>query len=831
MRQTFAIALRACLPGPPSIAVIHSSLPGLMPPAGFGRWEVLHGLSALIAEGWTVALPAFTFSFCAGTPFHARTSGSEVGVAADWLLAEFADARRTRHPIYSFVVAGPDRDRIMACPSTTTFGEDSPFGLFEREDAIAVMLGCGWTYATQFHRSEEVASVPYRYFKDFAGNADFDDGAGSHAATASMYVRELGADPHNDFTPLVSLLRTEGRIRSVELWRGRIEAARVQDIARAGAGLLATDPLALIANPAVVAHRLTGLAHAAAQPPLRIAILGSSNVHLLAQALQRSLAASLTDQRIEYHEPPFGQLEQELIASSSPLRRFQAQVSVFCDRIEDILGRERLDGPLDVAAITGLIEERAVHLAAYHQANGGWMIVHRFAMLQPAIDDRGGLCASDLVAQLNEVLHRRLAQLPQVLFVDIAAEAASCPAAVLDARLWHLARMPFSDAFSRRLAAHWSASILAITGRSVRVLALDLDNTLWGGVLGEDGLDGVQLGGDFPGNAYAAFQSALMALAQRGIALVVCSKNDQTAALAAIDALPGMRIRTRDLATHRIGWQAKWQSIRDIASELNLGLDAFLFIDDNPVEREEMRRHNPGVRVLELPGDPSAYAAALMECPWLGVAGLTAEDRSRSRQYQARRQIEEQRGSAGSMEDFYAGLGMTVHLQPLCDRTITRAAQLCAKTNQFNSTTRRYDQHQLRALAAKGADVVVIGLEDRTSTAMENIGLLVLRQDPGDAQLGIIDSYLLSCRVLGRGLETALLRWAVRRCARRDWHMVQGLIIETARNVPVRSVFKDAGFQPGVSAGQWLTASSLDSPLPTWLAIRDGTVDYVREGA
>ncbi len=818
MRQDFLASLRNLLGPRPRLAVVHSSLADLAPPPGMTRWDMLFGFERLIGEGFTFALPAFTFSFCGGKPFHHLESRSEVGVLADWLLGGLTGARRTPHPIYSFVVAGPLTDSLMACKGTTTFGDDSVFELFERENAELVMLGCGWVYATQFHRYEEKAGVPYRYFKDFAGRADFGDGHGPREVRSRMFVRDLAIDPANDFTPAESLLRSRAGIRSVPLWRGRVESLAVTDLAKVCSEMLVADPLAFVKDRAQVAHGLAVAARATREKPVQVAVLGSSNVHLLRTSLEREIAALLPDRRFETHEVPYGQLYQSLLDAGSDLRRRRPDVTFFCDRLEDLAAQARLDAP--PAQLESLVERYCDGIRRFHEANGGWVVVHRFAMLYRAASDDDGTQLSELVARANAILQGRLGDLPQLLWVDPGTHAGAANAPAVDFRLWHLGRFPFSEPFSQVIARRWAGLLLAMLGRTVRAIVVDLDNTLWGGVLGEEGVAGVKLGGDFPGNAYLAFQRVLKSLVARGIALTVCSKNDEDLALKAIETLEAMQFRAADLVTHRINWRPKWQNIREIAAELNLGLESILFIDDNPAEREAVRRNLPGVRVLELPSDPSLYAEALASSPWLEVAGMTAEDRKRVDSYKTRREIEAQRQQSASLEDFYASLQMRLHLQPLDDSNIARAAQLCMKTNQFNSTTRRYDQRELQRIVAEGGDVIVLGLEDRNSER-ENIGLLILRQDCARGR-GLVDSYLMSCRVLGRGIETAVLLWARGHASRRDWDTLRGLIIETERNTPVRQIFADSGFIAGEKAGEWLATTSDPAPLPTWLTVVDG---------
>lgn len=822
MRQLFLKTLHGLLGEDPGVAVVHSSLADLAPPPGFSKWDILYGLFSLIDDGWTVALPAFTFSFCDGRPFHHQKSRSEVGLLADWLLACHPDASRTHHPIYSFVVAGPAAIRFHECASSTTFGDDSPFGLFERENAVLVMLGCTWRNATQFHRYEEKAGVPYRYFKQFAGRANMGDGNGERDVSTSMYVRELAVNPVNDFAPAVSRLRSEGLIRSAALWRGRVEAARVADMARICTEMLGTNPLAFVANAAAVAHGLAKIRQAREEPVLRVAVLGSSNVHLLRSALESDLASCLPERRVETFEVPYGQLHQALLDPDSELRCWRPHVSIFCDRLEDLLGRARLDEVAIVKA-SEAVEQYASSVSAYATANQGWTFVHRFASHYRCVHEGDSRHLATLVDQMNSLLIHRLAGLDRVLWVDVAAEAASNGAPSVDFRLWHLARMPYSEPLSRRLARCWTGKLLAIFGKTARVVVLDLDNTLWGGVLGEEGVAGVRLGGDFPGNAFLSFQRVLRTLAERGIVLAICSKNDEDLAIDAINGLPEMQFRLADIAAYRINWREKWLNVLDIAAELNLGLESFLFVDDDPVEREAIRRNLPGARVLDLPDDPTAYVETLLASPWISMAEVTPEDRKRTETYNIRRQLEQQRRHAASLDDFYASLGAKLHLRPLAEGNVARAVQLCMKTNQFNTTTRRYDQRGLQQILAEGGDVVVLGFEDRYSD-LENVGLIILRPSPVSNQQGVVDSYLLSCRVLGRGLEVAVLHWAIRRARSRQWTALRGVVVDTERNTPVRTVFQRAGFRESEIAGEWVASTAMPPALPAWLTVMDSYV-------
>jgi FkbH-like protein len=815
-RQELAEALRAVLPAVPGIAVIHSSLPALIGTEPFGRWDALAALESLVAEGWTICLPAFTFSFCGGKPFDLRSSPSEVGILADWAHADLRDARRTPHPIYSFVVAGPLAAEIEALRPETIFGAGSAFAFFERHAATLVMLGCDWTFCTPLHRYEELAAVPYRHYKDFAGVARLGDSEG--AASARMFVRDLASGAQNDFSPVIDALRSRGAIATRALWRGQVEATSVSALAAVCQEQLAADPFAHVKDAAQLAYRLAKRRQKETATPLSIAILGHANVEQLRSAVDAQMEELLVGRLTRTHAVPFGQLAQEVLNPRSALGGFEPEVSIFVDRLEDLIGAASIEG-----IAPDVIEERVAAygdlIVRHAAAHKGLTIVFRFALLAHPIGAAERQVRS-CVEELNTLLAAKLATLDPLVFVDVGSEAALFGGPVRDSRLWLMGRFPFSEPFSRHLARRCAGIVLAALGKTARLVVLDLDNTLWGGVLGEDGPEGIQLGGDYPGNAFAEFQKALQRLAARGVALALASKNDEELALDTLQRHPAMHLRQASIVSHRINWEPKWCNVKAICDELGLGLESVLFVDDNRVEREQVRRWLPEVKVLDLPDDPVDYVLALESCPWLEVSTVTTEDLHRVDSYRQRAIIEQERRNADGLESFLGSLQMTLQLAPLDPGNSARAVQLCQKTNQFNTTTHRYDKAQLEAIVAAGGDVIVVGLADRF-TNLENIGIIVFKPHPERRNFGLIDDFLLSCRVLGRGLETGVLYWALAYAHRRQWKGLGGYVVETERNAPARNVFKEAGFRQELSSGQWLRSSDPPPPVPGWFAVDD----------
>jgi FkbH-like protein len=386
--------------------------------------------------------------------------------------------------------------------------------------------------------------------------------------------------------------------------------------------------------------------------------------------------------------------------------------------------------------------------------------------------------------------------------------------------------MGWSEAMLPHLAREYLRYILPAKGLNRKCIVLDLDNTLWGGIIGEDGLGGIQLGADPPGNAFTLFQRALLTLWKRGILLAVCSKNSEAEALAVFDEHPDMVLRREHFAAYRINWDDKVQNICALAEELNIGLESLVFLDDNPVERARVRAALPQVLTPELPMDPSYYRSMLLDLPVFETLALTDEDRSRNRMYaeqQARRAHEARYAGNDALEEYFADLGIVVEISPASSLTLPRLAQLTRKTNQFNTTTRRYSEADLAEMLARGHRVYALRAGDRFGDyGVVGAAILV----PSSSACWELDTLLLSCRAMGRGVESAMLAAAAREARRHGAEWLEGWIIPTARNEPVRRCYRDHGFilaRDELDGRQlWRLELAGDCiPVPAWLTVRE----------
>jgi FkbH-like protein len=420
-----------------------------------------------------------------------------------------------------------------------------------------------------------------------------------------------------------------------------------------------------------------------------------------------------------------------------------------------------------------------------------------------------------------------------------------------DAALWHRAKQEVHPAMTHLYGEHVARLLAAMRGRSFKALVLDLDNTLWGGVIGDDGLEGIVLGqGNAVGESYVAFQQYAKALAQRGIVLAVCSKNDLANALAPFTGHPEMVLRRDDIAVFTANWQDKPANLRAIAEQLNLGLDALVFADDNPFERELVRRELPMVAVPEMPEDPAEYVRVLAAAGYFEGLGVTGEDRERAAQYAANAKREAGRVAAGSgnagtdLQSYLAGLRMELLWRPFDAAGRARIVQLINKTNQFNLTTRRVADEEIARTMAR-ADVLALQFRLKDTYGDNGMIGIVLcepasakrlaaegfaRADAGASDL-YIDTWLMSCRVLGRQVEEAMMNVVADQARARGARRIFGHYIPTAKNAMVREHYERMGFELVETAADGATLWMLDvgtyQPHATQIASLEGELANV----
>lgn len=393
--------------------------------------------------------------------------------------------------------------------------------------------------------------------------------------------------------------------------------------------------------------------------------------------------------------------------------------------------------------------------------------------------------------------------------------------AITDSRFEALGRMYFSPSGSNLLAGFIARGVSALTRVPQKVMVLDLDNTMWGGILGEDGIDGIKIGGEGAGFLFTRFQRALMTLKQNGILLALCSKNNEEDALKVFREHPDMVIRLEDISAYRINWEPKALNLKSIAEELNLGVNSLVFFDDSAFERENVRQMAPEVTVIEVPKDPSDYLKALSEYPGFDTFKITDEDKKRALQYQQEAKRNTLKKSSGSLEDFYNSLEMKATLNLAEEADFTRVHQLIWKTNQFNLTTKRYEESELRKiLADKNYEVILLRLQDKMGESGIT-GVVLLKKGKSVWE---IENLMLSCRIIGRTVEYALISRLAERAKMNGAHLLKATFIPSERNQVAAQFLGQAGFtqvQSGTTELWDLTLSDFEKRVPKNYVITD----------
>lgn len=509
----------------------------------------------------------------------------------------------------------------------------------------------------------------------------------------------------------------------------------------------------------------------------------------------------------------FAQYSMALHDATHPIHQREDDMLVFCERLEDLVEQttDAADGFELEQARAAVSQYLELIRHAVETQPGREIYVFDFAWIKPrhlTLLQSSAIHDDAVLRSMNQLLYDACAELGLVCFPYAQCVQSFGVESAFSNKYWYLARMPFSSGFAEYLAMRLVATQLAQQGLAARVLVLDLDNTLWRGVIGDDGLSGIQLGGDYPGSVYKDLQRFFKSLAQKGFLLTLCSKNTAEVALEAINQHPEMLLREADFVAMQINWQSKADNIKALADTLNLGLSSFCFIDDNPLERAEVRQALPQVYVPELPADPADWVAYLSRLPALALAEVNDTDRKRQALYQQRAQMRQAEGAQVDKAAFIKSLQIEVSMQTMSAASFARCQQLFSKTNQFNTTTRRYTTAQLKAFA-RSADTQVwyVASRDKYSPEFEGVAALVVRvQD----EQWCIENFVMSCRVMGRSIEQAVLKQLASLAEQQGAHRLCGRYIASERNQPVARLYADLGFEQQAETDLWCHALPLN---------------------
>ena len=539
----------------------------------------------------------------------------------------------------------------------------------------------------------------------------------------------------------------------------------------------------------------------------RLAILRSFTVEPAVPMLRAAAFSFGID--LQVHIGDFNAYAQEILDPESSLYRFAPNAVILAARTADLapdLWQNFTSLTPDAVsdATQRVCNSFRQWLQAFRERSQAALIVHTLEQPpRPAsglLDPQSLTSQTDAIQSIGRELRRMAGELRGVYVLDYdALVARHGRLRWQDDRKWLTARMPIAADHLIHLSREWLRFLVPLTAKIAKALVVDLDNTIWGGVIGEDGMNGIKLSPEYPGAAYQELQRAMLDLSRRGILLAICSKNNLDDAMEALEKHPGMLLRPQHFSAMRINWNDKPQGLREIAAELNIGLESLAFLDDNPFEREQVRSALPDVTVIDLPEDPLQYAVTLRECPVFERLTLSAEDHQRTFLYGKQRERAQAEQNFQSKEDFYRFLEQEAEIAPASPSTLARIAQLTQKTNQFNLTTRRYTEQQVSAMASRsGWEVLSIRVRDRFAD-QGLVGVAITRDEDGACE---IDTFLLSCRVIGRTVETALLSNIAHRAVQRGRISLCGWFFPTRKNAPSREFYSRHGFELKTQNGE-----------------------------
>jgi FkbH-like protein len=539
---------------------------------------------------------------------------------------------------------------------------------------------------------------------------------------------------------------------------------------------------------------------ASGKPPaafsqLRLGLLGDGTLSLLAPVIAGSgLRHGLL---LEVVEGAYGSAVQQAMDPGSPLHGAGLDMLLLSSDVRSLGLSRAAETPEDAdARVEGAFGRFKMIVEGFRASVGAAILVQTVVPpLEPlfgSLDRVERTSAYAMVAALNARL-RDWASEGAVVLLDVARLAETIGLERWDApRHWHASKLPFAPEMAPAYGDVVARTLAALRGRARKCLVLDLDNTLWGGVIGDDGLNGIQLGqGSATGEAFLAIQETAFELRRRGVVLAVCSKNEEAAALLPFQEHPDMLLKTEHIAVFQANWTDKAANLRAIAETLNIGIDALVFLDDNPAEREQVRRELPLVAVPELPDDPALYPRMLMSAGYFETVAFTSDDRVRAEMYQANAARAAAVQASGDIDSYLASLDMVCTIRPVDPTTRPRVSQLINKSNQFNLTTRRYTEAQVEAAEKDPRrHLAQIRLTDKFG---DNGIICVLIAD----RLGErweIDTWLMSCRVLGRRVQEAALDHLAKAARADGARTLVGRYIPSPKNAMVREHYGTLGF-------------------------------------
>ena len=532
---------------------------------------------------------------------------------------------------------------------------------------------------------------------------------------------------------------------------------------------------------------------------IKVAFLSSFTINGLAESLK--VKCSYRDIGCQTFVGGYNQYNQEILNPDSELKKFNPDLTFLLIDIRSFFG-DFFYNPynMSIKKRKNFVETKLNELISlvntFEKNYNSTLIISNLNNISFSIygiaDQKTDFSLNDMVNHFNNLLKIKYKNNDSVLIYDFSNFVVKYGENnVFNYQNYFFGDIKVSLDFLPRLADDLLPFLIAVTGKSKKCIVLDLDNTLWGGIVGEDGFDGIHLGPQPPGNTFYEFQKYLKALSQRGILLAINSKNNSSDALQVISEHPYMVLRKEDFSSIRINWNDKVTNMKEIANELNIGIESLLFFDDDPVNRQLIRDTFPLITTPELPSDPSYYPKILQELPDFSLLKITDEDRNRKQMYKDQENRKILENQSNNIDDFLKSLNLKIVIKNASSFTIPRISQLTMKTNQFNLTTKRYQENEIKNFSHN--EQMLVGCAQVSDKFGDNgiTGVFIVSKKINE---WYIDTFLLSCRVIGREIEKAMLNYIINEAKKAGVSRIIAKYIPTEKNKPIEDFLPRCGF-------------------------------------
>ena len=550
---------------------------------------------------------------------------------------------------------------------------------------------------------------------------------------------------------------------------------------------------------------------------LKVAILSSFTLNGLNEILH--VKCSELGIRYQSYLAGYNQYNQEFLNSQSDFYKFSPDVTFLVLDIRNFLG-DNFHFPYNLSddERKSLVKEKIHHLENiiqnFEKNSNSKLVITNFNIPSYSpngiIESKSVFGFHEMIEEINKLLRNISKNNNWVYIYDFNQFISKYGEKnVFDYRQFHVGDIQIALNFVPHFGDELMGFIKPITGTNRKCIVLDLDNTIWGGIVGEDGFEGIQLDHTSNGKAFVDFQKELLSLWNQGVILAINSKNNFDDAMKVIREHPNMILREKNFASIQINWNDKAHNIKQIADEINIGLNSIVFFDDDKLNRERIRQEFPDILTVELPDDPSQFSTILKDLNDFNVLQRTDEDVKRGQMYAQQRERKKLENSISSLDDFLQQLDIKVKMKKSNEFLIPRISQLTLKTNQFNLTTKRYQEEEIRTLANDKKFIVGCAqvLDKFGDNGITNV-YIINKED----KTWIIDTFLLSCRVMGRGVEDAILSEILKDAKQNGISQIKAEFIPTQKNMPAENFLSDNGFKKDGSFWIYNLNNEIKSP-------------------